>query len=312
MKRFFTSEAWARILSLIIAVGLWLFVTIFINPETEVFIKGIPIIFSDYSVLADNNLVMLNNSSMTVNITIRGNRRTLSQLNEDSIKAIVDFSEFTRPGEIYLPVNIELPNDDLVVVDRNPNNVIIKVDNVIEMQKSVVVSLEGVPRSGYVAVSPTSSVAEVTVRGPEAVVKLIDKVSASLDVSRASSDVSMLQRVIFLSANDVQLIDEHITAKPDIVTVSCTILKQKFVPIVINLSGSPPPDVTVNAVVALGNDVEIWGKADVLDAVEYIETMPIDISKVNTSGQTEIKLITPENITLPVDSVLINLTVTKN
>ena len=63
------------LLSLVIALGIWLLVVSVVNPESEAEIRDIPVILNGESVLADRNLIIVSDKNFTVNLKLFGNSR---------------------------------------------------------------------------------------------------------------------------------------------------------------------------------------------------------------------------------------------
>ena len=93
MKSFFASETFTRIISLILAVFLWVFVVITLNPQLEITIIGVPVVYSDTEALTQNNLVIVNEQQMKVDIRLRGSRNALALVNNKNITAVVDIAD---------------------------------------------------------------------------------------------------------------------------------------------------------------------------------------------------------------------------
>ena len=88
----------AFLFSLLVSLGMWLYVVNYISPETEATFYNIPVVFEGETVLnTERNLMVTDISTTTVNMKISGNRSDLNKLNSSNI--IVKRSEERRVGK---------------------------------------------------------------------------------------------------------------------------------------------------------------------------------------------------------------------
>ena len=85
------NKAIAFLLSLLVALGMWLYVVTYISPESEAMFYNIPVVFEGETVLStERNLMVTGISTTTVNMKISGNRSDLNKLNSSNIIVKVD------------------------------------------------------------------------------------------------------------------------------------------------------------------------------------------------------------------------------
>ncbi len=310
MKSFFASETFTRIISLILAVFLWVFVVITLNPQLEITIIGVPVVYSDTEALTQNNLVIVNEQQMKVDIRLRGSRNALALVNNKNITAVVDMSGYNVVGEHYIPITIKLPVDGVSVVSKRPENVKAIIDKLITVKKPLVLNVEGVPKQGYVADSPHLAQDSVSIKGPESILKTIDKAVASIDVSNKDNDVIEMTDVTLVSVNGVPIESDVVEVTPDKVEARCFILYRKTVKVKVPLIGENAEGYTVTATTPIYNEISIVGKKEDLDAVEYIQTESVDITNITRTSEIEARLVLPQNVNTESNIEKIGVTIT--
>lgn len=98
------------LLSLLISVGLWMYIQITSNPIAEKSFT-IPIVSENATLLENRNLSAIYPvSSVTVNII--GRKNTMDTFTEADIKAYIDYSNITVSGVTELPINISSDNSE--------------------------------------------------------------------------------------------------------------------------------------------------------------------------------------------------------
>ena len=310
MKHFLARNTWLKIISFVLAVILWVFVVLILNPETDRTIRGIPVILSNSSLLDDNDLEIVNpTEGITVDIKVRGSRRALSEIDNKNITASVDLAGTVAPGDIFPAINIRFPVDGITLVEKTPTTISLKVDQIITQIKPLFVEVTGVPQAGYTAYSKSIYPETITIRGPKDDLNLIDRAVVYIDVDGATDTVISTQE-IFLERSDGQRIEsKHISTNPERAEAKCTILSIKRVPIIPDITEAPSGDRVAITSVPLYAEVDIMGDADIIDSITEIRTETIDLSKINDFEQKEVGLKIPAGIVLEnnLEKVTVNI-----
>lgn len=310
MKRFFVSDTFTKILSLIMAVFLWAFVVIALNPQLEITIIGVPVVYSDTEALTSNNLVIINDQQLKVDIRLRGTRNALANVNNQNVTAVVDMNGYNVVGEHYIPINIKLPVDGVTVIGKHPENVKTVIDKLITVKKPLVLNVEGTPKQGYITSSPHLMQDYVTVQGPDSILKTIDKAVAKIKVTDKDDDVVEMSDISFVSVNGVPVSNNMIQTTPNRVEARCSILYRKTVKVRVPVEGTNAANLKVSATSQIYNEISLVGKATDLSSVNYIDTEPIDITNVTASGETEVNLVLPPNVSTESNIQKVGVTIT--
>lgn len=231
MKKFFTTDIPTKILSLVIAVFLWVYLVVLLNPQIETTITNIPISFSDHANLTKNGYVITNETVNSVTLKLRGSRNMLANVNKNNISAYIDLSGCSNKGTYSLPVHVRLPYDELSIIDKNPYNVTVNIDKITSYNFELELMPEGMLKENYVIDQIESTIKEINVKGPDELVRSIDKAVVKFDVSGIDADFSEKAKVVLLN-NRGEIIESHLlTIDNSVVTVNGTVLYEKTVPI---------------------------------------------------------------------------------
>ena len=125
-KKLLDSKILYMVLAVILALGLWFYVSIVRGEPTTNTIEGIPITFVGTDVLQENGL-MLVGEAPTVNLEIQADVTTLAQLTDKSITLRVDVSRITGATEYSMSYDIVPPTgvseSSFTVLSHDPANV---------------------------------------------------------------------------------------------------------------------------------------------------------------------------------------------
>ncbi len=171
LRKIFLEDWSLKLLSLAIAIVLWLVVTGQNQPVTAH-------VNVQLNFIRPQMLEISNDPPRTVDVMLTGSRNKLDDLTALDLVATVDLSD-QRAGERVLRLadkaQISLPQG--VKVDGfQPSAIPIHLEPIIERQVMIEAKLEGKPDEGYEVYSVRPSKGSVTVRGPASRVNAIQKV----------------------------------------------------------------------------------------------------------------------------------------
>ena len=171
LRKIFLEDWSLKLLSLAIAVVLWLVVTGQNEPVTAH-------VNVQLNFIRPQMLEISNDPPRTVDVMLTGSRNKLDDLTALDLVATVDLSD-QRSGERVLRLadkaQISLPQG--VKVDGyQPSAIPIHLEPIIERQVAIEPKLEGKPEDGYEVYGVRPNKGSVTVRGPESRVNAIQKV----------------------------------------------------------------------------------------------------------------------------------------
>ena len=95
------------LVSLLIAIGLWMFVMGNVDPEIKERVSGVPVEMQGADTLADEGLTATLNKPKIVTVTIEGKRSQIKKAKDKGIKAYIDVStcEYGKnEAEIYVKI----------------------------------------------------------------------------------------------------------------------------------------------------------------------------------------------------------------
>lgn len=184
-----------RVLSLGIAIGLW----IFVNAGQRSMIDELSVPISYRRLPA--GLVIVNHPPDFAKIQVTGPRTLLSLLDSDRLTVRLDLSGI-GPGQASFKINPAMFNvpRQTTVTSASPSEVLLDVDRVVQREIPVHVDIEGRPANGYQIASVQAKPPVVTAIGPSRYVNPLQQINSEpFDVSGTSADV--IRRVDLESPN---------------------------------------------------------------------------------------------------------------
>ncbi len=302
MKKFFTTDISTKILSLVIAVFLWVYLVVLLNPQIETTITNIPITFKDQANLTRNGFVITNDTVDTVTLKLRGSRNMLSNVNKNNISAYVDLSGCSGQNTYTLPVHITLPHDELSIVDKSPYNINVEVDKVSTYRFGIEIVPEGELKKDYVIDTLEGDVSEVLVKGPSELVSSIKKAVVTVDVSGTDADFTKEAEVTLYNTQNEKVVSHLISIDKPKVIITGTVLSQKTLPVTFEQVSVPEGYEITDVSPA---EITLKGKKDILSE---ISELPLKNYFFNTDElQAEIEILYPEDVEINVETVQVTI-----
>lgn len=295
IKRFFMKDIGWKLLSIIIALGLWLMVINIEDPiETRGFTTGI--VFENEDKLANQGYVITNKSEIEgskIEIRVRSQRLSLDRLwqNRSDIKATVDFQKALTGNDgdtIPLTVNVTLPNpsgDSFEVLSKSPPYINVKIEPVSKIEKSIEIDVSGNPSTGYIISEPQINPNTIIIRGPQSEVSKVATVKVSVDVEGASSDINVSAVPVAYDAEGIKL--TGVIMSTEAVKISVPVSKSKRVPVKVTTQGIPEEGFSVGEIKWTPEYVDVIGSDEALSKITEIVLPVVSIqNKTNDIEET--------------------------
>lgn len=296
-------------LSVVLAFGLWIFVTDTENPtQTRVLPIDIPV--QPINVPDD---VAIASSIAPVRLRITVAEDVFDSLTAGDFEADVDLDGLTV-GSYELPVNvraltgrgglrIDEPLPDVVSVDLAP-----LTGKTVPVQ----INVTGSPATGF-TISPAVLDADaVLVTGPQEEVDSVSQVTATLDVTARTTSVD--QAVRLTPRNDRGLLVKRVNLEPSVIGVTIEIEQERFsrsVVVSAKIAGEPAIGYNIVSVSVNPPTVTVRGTESFITGTDSIDTQPVGISGADETVVRSVSLDIPSGaeVTGGVETVTVTVTI---
>ena len=212
LRRIFLEDWSLKLLSLAIAVVLWLLVTGQNEPVTAH-------VNVQLNFIRPQSLEISNDPPRTVDVMLTGSRNKLDDLTSLDLVATVDISD-QRAGERVLRLadkaQISLPQG-IKVDGFQPSAIPIRLESILERQVRIEPKLEGKPPEGFEVYAIHPSKSSVAVRGPESRVNALEKVQTEpLSVAGHKESFTAANLTIDVPDPKIDLLEPVITVEVEI------------------------------------------------------------------------------------------------
>jgi len=190
VKNFYKSNTFLAIISVIIAIFIWIYVVYEVNPMYETWINDIPVkcinvssLFEDGSLVITGDNENLLKGTSTMNVRIKGKRSVVSSITARNFVCSLDMITVTKSGQYTLRPNIESDISGLEYIKAEPYNFKITAENMEQRDIKISVKTPGKLPEGYTIDDVKNHNETVKVTGATSVIEKIDRAEVVFDYS---------------------------------------------------------------------------------------------------------------------------------
>lgn len=294
----------AKILSVLAAVVLWVFVMNDQNPSINstctvpVRMINVP---DDYMVTANETEVRLK---------VRAPRSLLASYNIEDFDAYVDLSG-VEEGKNTLRIVTVVPSG-FELLDMSNENIDVTLEEMISKYVNVNINTVGTVAPDMVVTSVSPDTLTMQVKGPRSIVERVANISGSINLADNIDDFRTTAEIAPLDSygnivEGVKLEKRSIGVAVDLSKIQ----HKKMVSLHPVAMGELPAGLVLDSVKVDPAKVEISGDEKSIGGIETLNTVPVDLSKIDGSVVLDVEIKLPDGISVSNKSVKVSINVKK-
>lgn len=324
-KKFTESKIFNIILSILIALGLWAYVTASVTDVGESTVRNIPVTVVGEEALNAKGLMIDPNTKLTVSARVSGNRTLLVNMASNPseyFSATINVAEITEPGTYDLNCTItpeftSLTSTGVRVMDQEGKTIQVTVTRLMSKTVEVRGVFEGTVdednnyRANPVEVTPGT----IKVQGPETLVNQVEYAQVTITGDDLTKTYTGELGFQLMTADGEVVDDDDLTTNVNTVSVVMPVVKTMEVPLSVEYiyGGGITADNFERYVTVDIQPATIQVSGDEAD-VSYLEGKTITVGKIDLSQviQDQQEFVFPIELTpeLSNDSGITQATVT--
>lgn len=293
-----------KLISLLSAIVLWLYVMAVVDPEVTKVFEDIPVEISNMSQLEDKNLVIYPDVDLTSDITVSGKRSSVEKVNRENIHI---YGQINNPIEGNSQIVLKASVPGKVTHEFKNGVLVVNLEKVVKEKRSIDVKVEGKAKNNIDTITIDKD--SVNISGPRVLVNKVQKVVGTLNTGNEVNDFSRTIDLVPVDENGEKV--DGIDLETPSVTVDATLLKQKTVPITVKFSDNSQVEENLKNYTISQKTINIKGKKDIVDNIDTINTKPVDLSSITEDTSKDIYLEIPEGIKVDSKYITIKLDAVK-
>jgi YbbR domain-containing protein len=281
MKEKLMNDNFMKVLSVFIAILIWLLVANTNDPVVSKRFTDIPVKVINDTELTDKGYAYEIIEGDMVTITVRGKNSIVSGLRDSDFKAVADFSKLSKVDAIPIDVTVSKYEDQLELSLGNVNTMKIREEKTTSISVPVNVVVNGDASEGYAICKSTGTPNLVRVTGPENLLKNAKEIRAEVNVDKITENVTTTVKPVLYN-NDGEVIDStQINMDTTSISVFIEVWKTKSVKIDLEVSGDPAVGYKLVSFDYGPKKVTIAASSKVLKSLKSI-----DLGKIYIDGRT--------------------------
>ena len=294
-KSKFTMDIGWKLLSLIIAIGLWFMVINTENPvETRSYTAAIQL--QNEEALTERGYVVVNDdelSSTRVTVRLRGQRLALDALSQSStrVQAVVDLSDviYSYSGEpVSVPVDIVIPsvvNSSFEILSKSVQTVSVDIQPYVNKDFDVKAVVNTTDETAKELANAVASPGSVTVYGARSIVESVAEVRAY--VSPETVEDGMVMTAVPVAYNADGTVVGDVTFGTEELSVMITLDEVKSVRVNLSLTGEVADGYEITDYYTTPETMEVAGDAAALSRLNSINLPDIDVTGLEANSGYE-------------------------
>ena len=266
-----------KLMSVLIAFGMWIFVMEKIDPIRVESIENVPIAeITNIDELYDNGLALSYDQKLSVNIDFRGKRSSLLDFlrKDPEVKATIPSPAV---GENKVELVVTVPSD--IEYSVEPGNFYITLEESVTSSRSIEIAHLGTPAKGYSIKGIEMNSSEAVVEGPKSQVEKINKLLGTVNVEGINKDYSVSVRLIPVDSKGAEV--SGVTVKREFTSVTIGVEQSKDVPVKIRFVDEDGNVVENNSYTTDIKTVTITGAPSRLQTITEVYTQDILVDDFN-------------------------------
>jgi len=288
-KKILDSKILYIVLSIILSVALWFYVTSQEGNLNTKTIKNIPITFTGVDILEERNL-MITSSTPTATVEVRATPTVLYKLNDESIRLTVNVSQITEASEYTLAYSASLPagvsQNDVEFISGQTGNVTFTVSRFISREVEVRGKFVGTVAEHYLPGDNEEFIfapKKIVVSGQANLVNQVDHVLITVDGDRLTDPINGEYPYQLIGVDGVPLDGLDVSCSEDVVYVTYPIWATKEIELDVNfITGGGVSQNNISYTLSTDR-ITVAGTKEVIESVteKSITLATINLADVN-------------------------------
>ncbi len=292
MLKKLTNNLGLKLLSLLVAVVLWLVVVNIDDPVTTRTFNGIHVdIENADTITSEGKVYSILDGSDTVNVTVKAKRSVLDSLVASDIKAYADIREMDVDlGLVPIDVYSQRNANKIEEITSRTKNLKISMESLQTKQFAIVNIISGVPAEGYAVGDITINPNVIKVSGPASVVEKVTRAVVRIDVAGMGTKLNLKLVPLLLDNSGNVISTGGLSVNVKEVDAEVNMINTKEVPITVNTMGAPASGYTHTRTDYSPEKIKVKGSSEALDALTEI-VLPNELLDISGAKETVEKTV---------------------
>jgi YbbR domain-containing protein len=271
MKEKLTRNIGLKILSIILAAILWLFITNVDDPITPGHYNNVPVKILNADAIDEistNEMVYEIVEGATIDFSVAARRSIIDNLSLSDFEVTADFAKLSDVNAVTIDIKCPRYGSDVTVTEGLYQVMKINLEELVSKSFKVRVVSKGEPAEGYYIGEKTASTI-ITVSGAKSKIERIKEIVAEVNVAGASESYSSYERLRAFD-DDGEEISSNLTFSQSYVSINIKVYETKEIDLKVKTVGTPVSGYTIAALDYEPKTIEIAGPKNLLNNINEL------------------------------------------
>ena len=297
--RFNRSKVVRIVISILVAIAMWLYVDLERAPERTMTIRDIPVEFSgENTTLADKNLMLLSGYDTTIDLKIRGPKRELVKMNRDNVRVIASTSSIDSVGVHQLDWTVSFPDGvvrtNVSVEKASLSQITVTVGELYTKEVPVECHVVGEVAEGYFTGDVVLDPEVLTLRAQRDDLLNVSCAKLTVDISGATRSVVQTVDVQLYNYDGNPVENSNIRTNTSLIQAKVPVLTTREVELAVEFSGVPGAAMNSIKCDITPKTVRLNGEADVLDSIDKLVLATLHVDDLELHQQNSYVVTPPD------------------
>lgn len=291
------------VISILVALGIWVYVDITQDITASKEISNIPVEFQgEDTTLAERGLMLLPDSETTIDLKLEGAKSILAQLDTAKLRVQADLSAVTETGIQTVPCRVIYPEYKFssrltATTPTNSFNITIDVGELYSREVEIRCDIQGTVAEGYIAGEPQFTPEKLELRGPQEEVDAVSYAKVSLNIEDATETVDQALPYVLYNEAGEPISGGDIHAVQDEIRVVLPVDVVKELPLEIDFQEFPGLSKNNISYQIEPASIVVSGEASLLNDVDRLVLDSFDLSQLGGNEVYHYVIQLPEGCT---------------
>ena len=297
--RFNRSKVVRIVISILVAIAMWLYVDLERAPERTMTIRDIPVEFpGENTTLADKNLMLLSGYDTTIDLKIRGPKRELVKMNRDNVRVIASTSSIDSVGVHQLDWTVSFPDGvvrtNVSVEKASLSQITVTVGELYTKEVPVECHVVGEVAEGYFTGDVVLDPEVLTLRAQRDDLLNVSCAKLTVDISGATRSVVQTVDVQLYDYDGNPVENSNIRTNTSLIQAKVPVLTTREVELAVEFSGVPGAAMNSIKCDITPKTVRLNGEADVLDSIDKLVLATLHVDDLELHQQNSYVVTPPD------------------
>ena len=297
--RFNRSKVVRIVISILVAIAMWLYVDLERAPERTMTIRDIPVEFSgENTTLADKNLMLRSGYDTTIDLEIRGPKRELVKMNRDNVRVIASTSSIDSVGVHQLDWTVSFPDGvvrtNVSVEKASLSQITVTVGELYTKEVPVECQVVGEVAEGYFTGDVVLDPEVLTLRAQRDDLLNVSCAKLTVDISGATRSVVQTVDVQLYDYDGNPVENSNIRTNTSLIQAKVPVLTTREVELAVEFSGVPGAAMNSIKCDITPKTVRLNGEADVLDSIDKLVLATLHVDDLELHQQNSYVVTPPD------------------